>query len=153
MRRALLFAALMSVSFPALAITANMPGDPCPSQFGVTKLSDDKANIVACLQASGTDTALVWKATTSGGGGVTGGCIVTQTTTFIPTMVGGGWTGNGHSEVAYVISNKWGYGCKANGTSVTPSQAGPCAISDSGYVCGFNAAVNATSQSCFCVKQ
>ncbi|NTU77264.1 MAG: hypothetical protein HGA90_05565 [Alphaproteobacteria bacterium] len=79
MRGLLFLAALVLVgasspAFPAKAASAticptspNCPGNPC-STLGQTQMSDNQADIIACLKTSETDAALKWKATTGGKG-------------------------------------------------------------------------------------
>lgn len=67
MKNFLCLALLFSlIAVPARADIA-VNGD-CTGQLGVSTITTDKANIVTCLQKSGTDTALIWKSTTGGGG-------------------------------------------------------------------------------------
>jgi len=61
-----------------LSAHAEMPGQPCTAaQIGTTKMADDKQNIIACLLTgkAAPENVQEWKAmTSSGGGGLTGGC-------------------------------------------------------------------------------
>lgn len=92
MRSKLILAVSLAVLAMPIVAHAEMAGDTCPlTSVGSSKLADDEKNIIACLKTS--DTTAEWKALTSGGGGVTGGCV-TNSFNFLVGIWGKGCQGN-----------------------------------------------------------
>jgi hypothetical protein len=76
---------VLLVASPAQAVddpTHYIAGQSC-SDFGVTHLTDDSTNIVACLYTDATNTALVWEVQYSGGN-TGGGSYITISGGGIP---------------------------------------------------------------------
>ncbi len=53
--------AFLAFLFTSSAVQAQMAGELCPNELGVTKFNNDKTGIIACLRATATDATLVWK--------------------------------------------------------------------------------------------
>lgn len=65
-------AILFSASPAVFAASPVMPGEAC-SNVGASRMSEDEHHILACLRTNDPNRPLVWKSSTSGGGGITGG--------------------------------------------------------------------------------
>lgn len=152
MRKVLLgILGLLALSAAPLAAQAEMPGEKCElERLGTTKRATDDQNIIACLKTGekaqdGKEIA-EWKAmTSSGGGGITGGCFLIG---FVQTTKG----------AAAAVVERWGQGCKPddyaghiylNGPGV--ATCGRAAVS--GYSCGMTFADESPSVACTCLKK
>ncbi|QQR68233.1 MAG: hypothetical protein IPI58_05065 [Alphaproteobacteria bacterium] len=136
-----------------LSAHAEMPGQPCTAaQIGTTKMADDKQNIIACLETgkAAPENVQEWKAmTSSGGGGLTGGC----TLAYRPgdrNRVGS----------SLYVQESWGMGCRKNGASVSMQTTvlyGSTAcnsLAAQGYECGISEKKDGLeSTACLCVKK
>jgi hypothetical protein len=92
---------LLALSAAPLAAHAQMPGEKCDlERLGTTKRATDDQNIIACLKTGETaqnrQEITEWKAmTSSGSGGLTGGCHVSV-----------------NAATSSVVDQRWGTGCK-----------------------------------------
>ena len=149
---------LLAFTAAPLAAHAELPGEICADnvQVGTTKMADDRQNIIACLEtgekAQNGKEIKEWKAmTSSGGGGVTGGCLAWFSYTQPPTGLN--------------VRGSWGKGCsdKTIPFKTTPNSNGVWGdnyefcknAQDSGYSCGvvslFGNSVGGIS--CMCSKK
>ena len=160
--------ALSVVPVSGHAAAHRLPGEKCgPAydtvQIGTTAMADDRQNIIACLETGektqdGKDDS-EWKAmTSSGGGGLTGGCAagVYAAKTYYGTIPQpDGW---------YLYStNLWGKGCDGKRIKSTSTEGAlngqhPCtAVASPGYVCGESSNASYDNQAvgsvCLCVKK
>lgn len=163
MRKSILLGVLglLALSLVPVSGHAQMPGEKCElERLGTTKRADDDQNIIACLKTGDTTPGAnisEWKAmTSSGSGGITGGCFAFATSKQPGISI-------------LRVSNSWGKGCGYKYRQLESSEFPKnepyspivaamgidlCkAVEDAGYSCGISSFPGFDGILCGCVKK